>query len=910
MVRVINANGTLNNSSIGGGGAGGSWTTHYVQNNQWVYPSGGGITLYAQWTTNTRIITFANGGGTGTNPNNITHTFGSNITLPANPYTRTGHTFTGWRVTSITGGVAHTNTLLQPGARTWDNFSTDTAHDRTVTVTAEWSLNNYAVAIPNSGTGFTVARIGSGDISHGGNYQFSVTLNSSHSQRTPVVSAVSGAPFSQVVQVGARSGNTYTFEVRGVTSQVNAGHFTINIMESNQYSVAVPVSRAGFQVSNPSVATVNYGGSFTFTITLAQSHSQRTPSVSLSSANISQTGHNEATRTFTYTVSGITAQITPEHFTIADMVANQYNVFTNISGEGFEIKRDCIDCGDITHGESFEFILSLDSTFSGSAPTLALLRNGSLEYLGTEELVSRYRINNVTGNIPSEYIDINGVAINNHNVVAPASDTGFYTENVSANSVIHGQGFTFELRLAQSHSNSVPSVVLADGKGSVELIETNELVRTYKVTNVSGEITENDWTVSNVYINRFDIAAPRSGIGFTVSELSQTTIDKGDGFTFTITLGENHSQSFDYVTVNLASANAVLTVTERDASARIITVKVSDVIGQVSESDFAISGVSINTFAFTFDSRGGSSVQGRNISVGSQIAQPANPTLAGNIFRGWFTDNDVWKNQWDFASMEMPNNAVTVFARWEIDKLALGTVLGNAKAIIVNKEFYTEQSIGNLKTAIESAESVYNNPNATVSNISGAVGGLTDILGQLQFDTAVIENLLSERYFPAMFTTNSLNAFVTARDNAQDYLDRGILSISGLVTHRNTLQGAITGLEKRFDFAPDIFDEIDDLVSSGDELSQTDFSAKTWNAYNDAHNNLVALLANPNADPYEVRNAIAKLASARDALQPFQQNNKTNLTPLYIGIGVGLGLLLLTGLVLGIQKRKKPQTKA
>ena len=63
----------------------------------------GDVTLTAQWTPIEYSITFSANGGTGTDPTQIEYTIEETVTLPSNPYFKTGCEFSGWKPASAVG---------------------------------------------------------------------------------------------------------------------------------------------------------------------------------------------------------------------------------------------------------------------------------------------------------------------------------------------------------------------------------------------------------------------------------------------------------------------------------------------------------------------------------------------------------------------------------------------------------------------------------------------------------------------------------------------------------------------------------------------------------------------------------------------------------------------------------------
>jgi uncharacterized repeat protein (TIGR02543 family) len=66
------------------------------------------VTLFAQWTANQYEVSFDNGGGSGTMPNQL-FTAGTAFNLSLNTFTKTGYLFNGWTVAAANGSLVYTN---------------------------------------------------------------------------------------------------------------------------------------------------------------------------------------------------------------------------------------------------------------------------------------------------------------------------------------------------------------------------------------------------------------------------------------------------------------------------------------------------------------------------------------------------------------------------------------------------------------------------------------------------------------------------------------------------------------------------------------------------------------------------------------------------------------------------------
>lgn len=69
------------------------------------------------------------------------------------------------------------------------------------------------------------------------------------------------------------------------------------------------------------------------------------------------------------------------------------------------------------------------------------------------------------------------------------------------------------------------------------------------------------------------------------------------------------------------------------------------------------------TYTVTFNSKGGSTVQAiTGIVPGSTITLPSIPTKGTEIFSGWFTDDNIFSNE--FTELTPVTEDITVYAKW------------------------------------------------------------------------------------------------------------------------------------------------------------------------------------------------------------------------------------------------------
>ena len=69
-------------------------------------------------------------------------------------------------------------------------------------------------------------------------------------------------------------------------------------------------------------------------------------------------------------------------------------------------------------------------------------------------------------------------------------------------------------------------------------------------------------------------------------------------------------------------------------------------------------------FKVTFETNNGTpTFAAQDVEQGKLVKEVAEPTRAGKIFAGWYTDNDVWKQAWNFSTSKVTGD-MTLYARW------------------------------------------------------------------------------------------------------------------------------------------------------------------------------------------------------------------------------------------------------
>lgn len=77
-----------------------------------------------------------------------------------------------------------------------------------------------------------------------------------------------------------------------------------------------------------------------------------------------------------------------------------------------------------------------------------------------------------------------------------------------------------------------------------------------------------------------------------------------------------------------------------------------------------------NPSIVTFDSNGGLEIEGQSVEYNGKASEPSNPTKIGYTFGGWYKDNTIFKNLFDFTNTKLTEDT-TLFAKWTINKYTI-----------------------------------------------------------------------------------------------------------------------------------------------------------------------------------------------------------------------------------------------
>ena len=191
--------------------------------------------LYGKLTPNIYTITYnANNGtfATGAATTTQSKTHGLALQLITDVPTRAGYTFLGWGMTATATAANY-----KPG----DPYSVD----GTTTLYAVWKENTYTVTLP-TGQGYSINTAQSTTVTHGGNFEFTVTVDRLYAAAAPTVK-VNGTLLPATSPDGTPNTDgsiTYTYKITDIQdNQV----VSVNVTKNSVYTVTFMTGTAVYQ---------------------------------------------------------------------------------------------------------------------------------------------------------------------------------------------------------------------------------------------------------------------------------------------------------------------------------------------------------------------------------------------------------------------------------------------------------------------------------------------------------------------------------------------------------------------------------------------------------------------------------------------------------------------------------------
>ncbi|MCL2230422.1 MAG: InlB B-repeat-containing protein [Treponema sp.] len=198
----------------------------------------------------------------------------------------------------------------------------------------------------------------------------------------------------------------------------------------------------------------------------------------------------------------------------------------------------------------------------------------------------------------------------------------------------------------------------------------------------------------------------------------------------------------------------------------------------------------------TFESNGGSNVPNQTVLRGGKINKPDDPLKENNDFLGWFLDNNIFGNEWDFSVT--PESNMTLYAKWSdfyaagISSINIGIAIpvkGQVPVTTAEVQDGSHFTAGNITWYPFHSPFLGGNQytaTVTLTADSGFVFTTTGFNATINefFDASILSNTGSTVTltfaFPATMAKEVQSVSVTSQPLTMNYLHGDTLSLDGL----------------------------------------------------------------------------------------------------------------------------------
>ncbi len=694
--------------------------------------------------------------------------YNSLLSEPTSPKI-SGKTFKGW---SYNGKI-------------W-NFAADKVTSD-MTLSAVWDSDTFTVTPAQNGEGYTVTSNDSITVSYGGNYTFTVTLAEHYNADNMKVYA------NGVLLTGTKTGNAYDYTIENIVANqiitvtgVELDKHTVTYIVDGQvyqtvvakynsrlseptspkisgktfkgwsyngkiwdfatdkvtsdmtlsavwvgdiFTVTPAQNGEGYTVSSDDSTTVSYGGSYTFTVTLADHYNADNMKVYANGVLLSGTENNKV---YTYTIKNIVAnqiitvtgveldkhtvtymvdgqvyqtvvakydsllseptspkisgktfngwsdntkiwdfaadKVTSDMTLSAVWVGDTFTVIPAQDGNGYTVTSN--DSTDVPYGGNYIFTVTLEEHYN--ADNMKVYANGVL-LTGTKNgNAYDYTIENIVAN---QTITVTGVELDKHTVTYMVDGQMYLTVQTDYNTLL-----------------AEPTSPKISGK------TFNGWSDNTKIWNFATDKVISDMTLSAVWVgDTFTVTPAQNGDGYTVTSNDSTTVSYGGNYTFTVTLKEHYNADNMKVYAN----GVLLSGTENN---KVYTYTIKNI---VANQTITVTGVELDKHTVTYmvDGQMYLTVQA---TYNTLLAEPTSPKISGKTFKGWSDNTKIW----DFAADKV-TSVMTLSAVWVGDTFTV-IPAQDGEGYTVDSSDSTEVPYGGNYTFTVTLEEHYNADNMKV----------------------------------------------------------------------------------------------------------------------------------------------------------------------------------------------------
>lgn len=533
-------------------------------------------------------------------PTTVSVKSGDDCAIPTGTPTRPGYVFAGWD--SDNDGTANIAATAPATGTVSGNMTLNALWTRQAVTVSLAALDDDVTTWPTSDIAGKV----------GDTVRFNVTIPAKYNTADVLVwagNSVIKYPSPVAQYYDTSTGKTtlyYEFEITEDLPTLVGGTYklpiTVGKLSLNQYTVMMPVGHFTAKITAANGATItpaaasasiNHGGSYTFTVTPASGYEIKGVYVNGAVQTADSTG---ADGTQTFIVTDVTSAQTVE--VVVDAVPS-YTVTYVVNDAQYTTQK-------VTSGSAI-----------GTLPDDPVVDGYTFDGWYTKQNGSGTQVTDTT------------TVTNDMTVYAQLTPVSYTITYKDGTSVLDTQTKTHGV--ASSLSADVPT------KAGHTFLGWGTTAAATTATYQPGDMysTEGSITLYAVWkINTFTVTLP-NGTGYTAMPAagSSSPVDYGKNFTFTVTVDPEYA-----VATPVVNANGILLTTTDTRSPYTYTIN-NITADQVVSIQVTKNPVHTVTFQYTLPGSGTATVyQTQQVEHNAKATQPAPPSVEGYTFGGWYSD--------------------------------------------------------------------------------------------------------------------------------------------------------------------------------------------------------------------------------------------------------------------------------
>lgn len=669
------------------------------------YPSNN---IYAVWKPNTYSIAYNANGGTGTTATS-THTYDTAKALTSNGFSRTGYTFTGWNTQANGSGTAYSN------AQSVKNLTT--SNGSTVTLYAQWSVNNYTLTFNANGGSVSPA---SKSLAYGSQYGTLPTPTRNGYTFTGWFTAASG---------GTKVSNTTTMGAGNVTvyAQWAPTNYTITYnlnggTNPSGVSTNYNINTATITLPTPNRSGYTFAGWYTnssFTGSAVTSIAKGSTGNKVFYAKWTPVNYS-----ISYNLNGGSVSGNPSSYNIETATFTLKNpsrtgyTFTGWTGSNGSTAQTSVSIAKSSTGNK-----SYTANWRANTYTVAYNANG-----GSGTTASSSHTYGVAKTLTANAFTRTGYTFKGWNTKPDGSGTS-YTNSQSVSNLTSTDGATVTLYAQWTVNTYTYNIVYKSSTGKA--LGTSTVAGTFGSSKSVSAPAKTGYTTPSAQTVVFDSTSAKT-ITFTYPVVNYTISYNLNGGSVS---GNPSSYNIESSTITLKNpsktGNTFTGWTGSNGTTAQTSVSISS--GSTGNKSYTANW-RVNSYTATFNGNGGSAGTSITKPYGSQLGTLPTSSRTGYTFRGWFTATSGGTQI--STTTTMPANNVTYYAQWSANTYTVnynanggtGTTAssshtyGVAKALTSNGFSRTGYTFLGWSTSPSATTATYTN-GQSVSNLSSTNGG-------------------------------------------------------------------------------------------------------------------------------------------------------------------------------------------